>query len=92
MKPLNNLLEGDANKLKAQLVELPLEALEAFITLKMKCMMALVLAFANFEKPFLLETDASCHGLGAVLLQKQTDDKYHPVAFASWELKGGEKK
>ena len=27
-----------------------------------------------------------------MLSQKQDDDKYHPVAYASWELKGGEKK
>ena len=92
MKPLNNLLEGDTSKLKAQLVELPPEALEVFNTLKMKCMMALVLGFADFEKPFLLETNASSHSLGAVLSQKQADDRYHPVADASWELKGGEKK
>ena len=51
-----------------------------------------VLAFADFEKPFLLETDASSCGLGAVLSQKQDDDKYHPVAYSSRELKGGEKK
>ena len=49
-------------------------------------------AFADFEKPFLLETDTSSCGLGAVLSQKQDDDKYHPVTYASWELKGGEKK
>ena len=92
VRPLDDLLEDEASKWKAQLVHLPPEALEAFNTLKMKCMMALVLAFADFQKPFLLETDASSHGLGAVLSQKQTDDKYHPVAYASWELKGGEKK
>ena len=73
-------------------MELPPEALEVFNTLKMKCMMALVLAFADFEKPFLLETNASSHSLGAMLSQKQADDRYHPVADASWELKGGEKK
>ena len=92
VKPLNDLLEADASKLKAQPVELPPEALEAFNTLKMKCMTALVLAFADFEKPFLLETNASSDGLGAVLSQKQTDDKYHLVAYASQELKRGEKK
>ena len=91
-KLLNDLLEGDTSKLKAQLVELPPEALEVFNTLKMKCMTAPVLAFTNFEKPFLLETDASSHGLGAILSKKQADDKYHLVAYASWELKGGEKK
>ena len=73
-------------------MDLPQEALEAFNTLKIKCMMAPVLAFTDFQKPFLLKTDASSHGLGAVLSQKQADDKYHPVAYASWELKGGEKK
>ena len=73
-------------------MELPPEAVEAFNILKMKSMTAAVLAFANFEKPFLLETDASSHGLGAVLSQKQADDKYHPVAYASRELKGGKKK
>ena len=90
--PLNHLLEGEASKWKAQPVDLPPEALEAFNTLKMKCMMAPVLAFADFQKPFLLETDASLCGLGAVLSQQQDDGKYHPVAYASRELKGGEKK
>ena len=64
-KPLNDLLEGEANKWKAQPVDLSPEALEAFNTLKMKCMTAPVLAFADFQKPFLLKTDASSHGLGA---------------------------
>ena len=91
-KPLNDLLEGKVSNWKAHPVELPLEAVEAFNILKMKCMTDLVLAFTDFEKPFLLETDAYSHGLGAVLSQKQADDKYHPVAYASRELKGGEKK
>ena len=51
-----------------------------------------VLAFADFQKPFLLETDASSHLLGALLSQKQDDDKYHLVAYVSRELKGGEGK
>ena len=36
-----------------------------------------MLAFANFDKPFLLGTDTSKLGLGAVLSQKQTDSQYH---------------
>ena len=32
---------------------------------------------------FILETDASKVGLGAVLAQKQVDDSVHPVAYAS---------
>ena len=46
-------------------------------------MNAPVLAFPDFKKPFLLETDASGKGLGAVLSQKQDDGRYHPVAYAS---------
>ena len=91
-KPLNDLLEGEASKWKTQPVDLPLKAKEAFDILKMKCMMALVLAFAAFEKPFLLETNASSLGLRAMLSQKQDDGKFHPVAYASRELKGGEGK
>ena len=45
-----------------------------------------VLAFTDYTKPFLLETDASKDGLGVVLSQKQTDGRYHPVAFGSRTL------
>ena len=45
-----------------------------------------VLVFPDFNKPFLLETDASKEGLGVVLLQKQDDGRYHPVAFGSRTL------
>ena len=86
-KPLNDLLEGEASKLKNKELELMPEALKAFEELKMRCMMAPMLVFADFEKPFHLETDASKEGLGAILLQE-----YHPVAFASQELRGGEPK
>ena len=56
----------------------------------MKCFTVPVLAFADFKKPFLLETNASIEGLGAVLSQKQDDSRYHPIAYASRGLKGGE--
>ena len=91
-KPLNDILEGEASKMKSKAITLPLEALEAFEWLKMCCMTAPILAFASFEKEFQLETDASSEGLGAVLSQKQPDGKWHPVAFGSRELKGGEAK
>ena len=92
VKPLNDILEGEASKLKSEAVTLPPDALDALDKLKMCCMMAPVLAFADFEKEFQLETDASSEGLGAVLSQKQPDGKWHPVAFGSRELKGGEVK
>ena len=91
-KPLNDLLEGEASKLKSEELELTPEALQAFEDLKKKCMTAPVLVFADFRKPFWLETDASRERLGAVLLQESDDGHYHPVAFASRELKGGEPK
>ena len=91
-KPLNDLLEGEASKLKSEELELTPEALQAFEDLKKKCMTAPVLVFADFRKAFRLETDASGEGLGAVLLQESDDGHYHPVAFASRELKGGEPK
>ena len=91
-KPLNNLLQGENSKLKSHPVGLPLDALAAFQELKMKCLTAPVLAFADFKKPFLLETVTSIEGLGAVLSQKQDDDRYHPIAYASHGLKGGKLK
>ena len=92
VRPLNDLLEGEASKWKAQPVDLTLEAMEAFDLLKTKCVTAPVLAFADFEKLFLLETDTSSCSLGVVLSQNQDDDKYHPITYVSRELKGGEKK
>ena len=58
-RPMNELLEGKASKWKTQLVDLPPEAIEAFNILKTKCVTAPVLAFPDFKKPFLLETNTS---------------------------------
>ena len=91
-KPLNDLLQGENSKLKSHLVRLPPDALAAFQELKMKCLTAPMLAFAYFKKPFLLETDVSIEGLGAVLSKEQEDGHYHPVAYASCGLKGGKLK
>ena len=55
-----------------------------------KCATASVLAFADLKRPFLLETDASKYGLGAILQQVQEDGKYHPVAYTSHALRGSE--
>ena len=67
------------------------EALKAFEMLKQACMNSLVLAFADYTKDFLLETDASKEGLGAVLSQKQEDGRFHPVAYGSQALTMHEK-
>ena len=91
-QPLNDLISDKNSKLKNQPVKMTPEAMEAFHLLKMKCMMAPVLAFADFKKPLRLETDASKDGLGVVLSQKQSDGNYHPITYASRSLKGSEEK
>ena len=81
--PLYDLTSGDNKDKKSEHVDLSPKACEAFDCLKAACLQAPILAFPDFNKPFLLETDASGRGLGAVLSQKQADGRYHPIAYAS---------
>ena len=81
--PLYDLTSGDNKGKKSEHVDLSPEAREAFDHLKAACLQALILSFPDFNKPFLLEMDASGRGLGAVLSQKQADGRYHPIAYAS---------
>ena len=62
------------------------EALHDFKILGEAYITAPVLAFADYKKLFLLETNVSKEGLGAVLSQKQADGHYHPVAYGSQAL------
>lgn len=57
----------------------------AFKKLKQMLTCALILAFADFNQPFLLYTDASHQGLGAVRAQLQ-DGQECVVAYASRSL------
>ena len=90
-RPLDDLTSCENSKLINHPVTLMPTALEAFETLKKKCMTVPVLAFADLEKPFVLETEASGIGLGAVLLQKQEDGKLHPITYTSRTLQGSQK-
>ena len=90
--PLYDLTSGENKDKKSESVTLTSEALDAFQVLKEKCVQAPVLAFPDFQKPFLLETDASGKGLGTVLSQKQDDGRYHPIAFASRVLTDAEQR
>ena len=78
----SGILSDNKDK-KSEHVNLSPEAREAFDYLKAACLQAPILAFPDFDKPFLLETDASGRGLGAVLSQKQADGWYHPIAYTS---------
>ena len=49
------------------------------------CTESPILAYADFKAPFILHTDASRDGLGAVLYQVQ-EGKQRVTAYASWSL------
>ena len=76
-------MAGEGASQKSEWVSLSKETLEAFQALKQACMNSPVLAFANYTKDFLLKTDTSKKGLGAVLSQKQEDGQFHPVPMAA---------
>ena len=84
-------MAGEGASQKSEQVSLSDKALKAFEELKQACMWSPVLAFADYTKDFLLKTDASKEGLGAVLSQKQEDGRFHPVAYGSWALTTHEK-
>ena len=85
-RPINHLVSGEnANKKKA-LVEWTAEYQQSFEQLKQLCSPTPILAYANYQKPFKLHTDASEKGLGAVLYQKQDDGTDHIIVYASHTL------
>ena len=86
--PLYDML---GKEVKMGPVDLPPEAQEAVNILKGKVQSAPILVFPDFDKPFLLEMDASKEGLGVMLSQKQSDGRYHPVTFGSCSLTPSEK-
>ena len=96
VKPLNDLLKGHSTiKGKTGKAKPPPwrwgdDESEAFETIKQKLMSPPILAYADFDKPFILHTDASSHGLGAVLYQIQNNEK-RVIAYASRGLKNSEK-
>ncbi|CAM4533278.1 unnamed protein product, partial [Lepidochelys kempii] len=59
---------------------------KAFNKLKATLKSDPVLRAPDFDKPFLVTTDASECGVGAVLMQKGPDQEFHPVVFLSKKL------
>ena len=70
-QPLNEHLAREGVSRMLEWVSLLEDTLEAFQALKQACMSSPILAFADYTKDFLLKTDASKEGLGAVLSPKQ---------------------
>ncbi|KAF1373333.1 hypothetical protein PFLUV_G00259440 [Perca fluviatilis] len=101
-KPLFDLLKGvkrkgkhNANKLSSRKLHasdwMPCQS-QAFEDLKASLVHSVVLAHPDFTRPFMLSTDASLEGLGAVLSQVQEGDaRARPIAFASKSLSHSQK-
>ena len=85
-QPLNEHLAGEGASKMSEWGSLSKNALEAFQALKQACMCSPVLAFADYMKDFLLETDASKEGLGVVFSQKQADGHFYLGAYGSQAL------
>ena len=91
-KPLNQLLVGTGRNRGrgSPNVDWDANCESAFQTLKQELLQAPILAYADFAKPFLLYTDASNLGLGAVLAQRQ-DGVERVIAYASRSLHPAER-
>ena len=63
----------------------------AFQIFKTSLIQAPILAFADFRLPFIVETDASSQGLGAILSQQQDDGSRKVIAYASRSLRPAER-
>ncbi|XP_060607809.1 uncharacterized protein LOC132759951 [Ruditapes philippinarum] len=95
-KPLNDLLVGHSTNKKAKSTKLAAPCnwgpsqQEAFETIIRKLTSAPTLTYADYSKPFILNIDASCVGLGAVLYQ-EVEGKKKVVAYASRGLRPSER-
>lgn len=83
--PLNKLLQKDSVWKWSDACQL------AFDTLKDHLRSSPILAYPDFSKPFILHTDASIVGLGAVLVQEQ-NNKEVVIAYASRAVTKDERK
>ena len=100
-KPLNTLIMPPAHQAKVHRGEMKKSQLtkfvwskecqEGFDALKHALTTAPVLAYPDYTQPFILETDASLKGLGAVLSQKGKDWEVHIIAYASRSLRPSER-
>ena len=96
-RPLYDLFKGSGGgkkkrKIKQQLIPFHWSEVHqgAFDKLVSMCCEAPVLAYADYSKPFLVHTDASLDGLGAVLYQEQ-EGKERVIAYASRGLTPSER-
>jgi len=74
-RPLHNLFQ------KNQAWQWTESEQAAFETLKWRVSQAPVLVHADPDRQFCMETDALNYAYGAVLSQKQSDGRHHPIGF-----------
>ena len=75
-----------STELEPKIFEWMIEHQEAFDALKEAPCTAPVLGYPYFTREFILETDASLKGLGAVLSQQHKDGRLCVIAYASQSL------
>ncbi|SAM00834.1 hypothetical protein [Absidia glauca] len=88
--PLSDLTKGVGPK-KRDITWSP-QCQEAFDLLKNALQTSPVLMMPRDDTPFVIDTDASDYGIGAVLQQYDDDGDLHPVAFESKKLSAAETK
>src|SRR6266545_1258226 len=77
--PMTNLLAKEVPYMWEQ------EQQQAFERLKQIISSVPVLVHPDFNRPFVLYTNASKEGLGAILAQKGQDKRIHPITFISYK-------
>ncbi|GBL81899.1 Retrovirus-related Pol polyprotein from transposon 17.6 [Araneus ventricosus] len=86
--PLIETLKGKLRQGKVNWTE---ECTRAFKELKDKLSQQHILYAPDFNKEFILQTDASNSGMGVILAQKDGNDKEHPVLYLSKKFSETEK-
>ena len=76
-KPLHRLTEKTATS------KWTTDCQEAFKQLRQQLVSPPILAFPDYQKPFILDTDATFLGIGAVLSQEQDDGQERVISYGS---------
>ena len=87
LQGVNNTKKGN----KTRLIEWGPHQQMSFDGLREVCCNAPVLTYADYKQPFMLHTDSSLDGLGAVLYQKDGEGKLRVIAYASRSLTKSER-
>jgi len=82
--PLFNLLKKDVKFVWNNLTE------ERFNLLKKKLISSPILKYPDYDKGFIIRTDASLEGVGGILLQKNDQNVEHPIHYVSRSLNESE--